>query len=99
MVEQVADSTYHQLQHFISDSPWDHKPVLQEVGRDIRQLLTSKGGYRGLIIDEEGHVKKGTKSAGVARQYLGSIGKVDNGQVSVLAALNQQDDVAHPWSM
>ena len=34
------------------------------------------------------------KSVGVARQYLGSIGKVDNGQVAVFAALSQGDDVA-----
>ncbi len=94
MAERVVGSRYHQLQHFISDSPWEHGPVLQAVGRDISQLLSGKGGPKGLLIDEEGHVKKGKESAGVARQYLGSVGKVDNGQVSVLAALNQADDVA-----
>lgn len=94
MAERVVSSSYHQLQHFISDSKWEHEPVLKAVGHDISSLLTSKAAAVGLIIDEEGHVKKGTKSVGVARQYLGSIGKVDNGQVSVFAALNQADDVA-----
>jgi SRSO17 transposase len=36
-----------------------------------------------LIVDETGFLKKGTKSAGVARQYSGTAGKIDNGQVGV----------------
>ena len=41
-----------------------------------------------LIIDESGFAKKGKKSKGVARQYNGSAGKIDNCQVGVFAALN-----------
>jgi SRSO17 transposase len=41
----------------------------------------------GLIIDESGHSKKGDKSVGVARQYNGNLGKIDNCQVGVYAAL------------
>lgn len=93
MNEQVKDATYHQLHHFISESAWEHKPLLKQLGLDISSLLSKKGGLKGLVIDEEGHVKKGKHSVGVSRQYLGSIGKVDNGQVSVFAALNQGDDV------
>ena len=39
-----------------------------------------------LIFDESGFIKKGEDSAGVHRQYCGSIGKVDNCQVGVFAA-------------
>jgi SRSO17 transposase len=39
-----------------------------------------------LIVDESGFVKKGKESVGVARQYCGSLGKVENGQVGVCAA-------------
>jgi SRSO17 transposase len=94
LTERIPSSSYHQLQHFISDSKWEHKPVLQDAGRDISRLLAQQGGACGLTIDEEGHLKKGKESVGGARQYLGSIGKVDNGQVSVFAALNQGEDVA-----
>jgi len=38
-----------------------------------------------LIVDETGFVKKGTDSVGVARQYCGTVGKVENGQVGVFA--------------
>jgi SRSO17 transposase len=39
-----------------------------------------------LIVDETGFVKKGTKSAGVARQYSGTAGRIENSQVGVFAA-------------
>ena len=45
----------------------------------------------GLHIDETGVRKKGSDSVGVGRQYLGNIGKVDNGQVAVCAALGHSD--------
>ena len=47
-----------------------------------------------LIIDESGIPKKGDKSVGVARQWLGSVGKVDNGQVGVFAALCNNGDAS-----
>ena len=93
MNEQINEATYHQLHHFISESAWEHEPLLKQLGADISCLLSKKTGLKALVIDEEGHSKKGKYSVGVARQYLGSIGKVDNGQVSVFAALNQGDDV------
>jgi SRSO17 transposase len=44
-----------------------------------------KGKVITLVIDETGDRKKGKKSEYVARQYLGNVGKVDNGRVSVNA--------------
>lgn len=94
MNERIEDSDYQQLHHFISVSPWAYKPVIESVSRDISKLLTKRAELQGLILDESGHRKSGKKSVGVSRQYLGSIGKVDNGQVAVFAALSQGDDVA-----
>lgn len=93
MNERIEESNYQQLQYFISESPWDHQPVLSAVRRDLSQLFEGRAELTGLILDESGHLKSGKESVGVARQYLGSIGKVDNGQVAVLAALSQGDDV------
>ena len=93
MDELIANSKYQQLHHFISESPWPHKPVLQSVGQDLSALFGQRAEPVGLIIDESGHRKSGSKSVGVSRQYLGSIGKTDNGQVGVFAALSQGDDV------
>jgi len=94
MNERIEKSNYQQLHHFISVSPWDHEPVIRAVRKDISTLFEGRAELTGLILDESGHRKRGKKSVGVARQYLGSIGKVDNGQVAVFAALSQGDDVA-----
>lgn len=93
MNERIVDSTYASLQHFVSDSPWDHKLVLSAVRQDISKLFVPVAEPVGLILDESGHRKSGRHSVGVARQYLGSIGKVDNGQVGVFAALCQENRV------
>jgi SRSO17 transposase len=68
--------------------------VIERVSKDISSLFLVSSSPVGLILDESGHRKSGKKSVGVARQYLGSIGKTDNGQVGVFCALSQQDRVA-----
>ncbi len=68
------------MQSFIGKSPWQIEPVI-----DTHQKLAAKSlGNEGvLIVDESGNVKQGRNSVGVARQYCGSVGKVENSQVGV----------------
>lgn len=97
MAERVPDSDYQQLQHFISESPWDGLAVMHRVAEKVGQTLqlakpvagTMPGmeSGTGLLLDESGWEKSGKKSVGVARQYIGQVGKVANGQVGVFAAL------------
>jgi SRSO17 transposase len=92
-MEQVVPSSNEQsLQHFISNSPWDAEAVMRQVGRGADALL---GGHDDtlLVIDESGIPKKGKHSAGVARQYCGQLGKVENCQVGVYGALAHGDKV------
>jgi len=86
MTEVVSDSEYQSLQHFISHSPWEHRPVMDQVAQDCDRLL-GESPDTGLIIDETGIPKKGKKSVGAARQWCGRLGKVDNCQVGVFASL------------
>lgn len=87
MSEIVADADYHQIQHFISESPWDARVVMDEVASaTYLHFADCEEVY--LIVDESGHTKNGNKSVGVARQYSGQLGKVDNCQVAVYAALS-----------
>jgi SRSO17 transposase len=86
--EMFAD--YHQMQHFISDSPWDHRALIDQVARDVSVSLPQRK-LTGLIIDESGWEKKGKKSVGVAPQYCGNVGKVANSQVAVFGALSNGD--------
>lgn len=87
MVERVIDSDYYQIQHFISESPWDARVGFDRVASDTGKLFASYERV-GLLIDESAHRKKGKESVGVARQYCGTLGKVDNCQVAVYAALS-----------
>ncbi len=88
MAEVVVDSDEQALQHFLSNSPWDERGVLDQVARNADALL---GGTpdSALLIDESGITKNGRHSVGVARQWNGRLGKVDNGQVGVFAALSR----------
>ena len=86
MEEYVAEYDYQAQQQFLSDSPWDHRPVLAQVAKDVDAILG--GADSMLLIDESGFAKKGDKSVGVARQWNGRLGKVDNCQVGVFAALS-----------
>ncbi len=86
MAEVVPDTDEQRLQHFLTHSPWGHRPVMDDVAQEADQLLGGKTDSC-LLIDESGFVKKGTGSVGVARQWCGRLGKVDNCQVAVFGTL------------
>jgi SRSO17 transposase len=86
MAEVVPDVLSRNLQQFITHSKWDAREVMDHVAQDADGLLGDpRDGC--LILDESGFVKQGKKSVGVSRQWLGRLGKVDNGQVAVYAVL------------
>jgi len=86
MEEKVPESNEQALQHFVTNSPWDERALLNQVASEGNKLLGGKEDSC-LLIDETSFVKKGKKSVGVARQYCGRTGKIDNCQVAVFAAL------------
>ena len=89
MEEAVADADYEGLQHFVSNSPWQAQPVMDHAALEVSQLLDGPMPLN--YIDETCFSKKGKSSVGVARQYNGRLGKVDNCQVAVFAALGRGD--------
>jgi len=93
MIEVVPNTEYQALQHFASTSPWDHRPVMDQVALDSDRHL---GGSlnTGMIIDETSFPKKGKMSVGVARQWCGRLGKVDNCQVGVFTSLVNDSSAA-----
>jgi SRSO17 transposase len=83
-IAQAQAAPVQRLQFFLSESAWD----LQKVNDQRLAILLTDPNTRPheegvLIIDETGDRKDGTKTAHVARQYLGSVGKVDHGIVAV----------------
>jgi SRSO17 transposase len=87
----LSGNGYQRIQHFITNSTWSAQRLIEAIARKTSDLYTSQDTYRlrdvGYIIDESAHLKKGKHSVGVARQYAGLIGKVENCQVGVYASL------------
>src|SRR3954454_8370484 len=83
-VESIAylhDQQRQGLQKFIGQADWDHRPLLTELARQVGQQLGEADGV--LVFDPSAFPKQGTESVGVARQWCGRLGKVDNCQVGV----------------
>lgn len=86
IAEAVPEGNTQDLQQFISSSKWSADAVMDRVARNTGALIGDPIDAA-LLIDESGFPKKGKHSVGVARQWLGCMGKTDNGQVGVYAAL------------
>ena len=89
-ISEDLDANYHQMQHFITESNWDSRSVIDQVSKEVSSTLP-KRKLTGLIVDESGWVKKGDKSVGVGWQYCGNVGKIANSQVAVFACLSNGD--------
>jgi len=79
----IKDGNVRAMQRFVSVAPWDDDKIEFKYRSLVNDDLGSPDGA--LIFDESGFVKKGEDSIGVARQYCGTVGKVDNCQVGVFA--------------
>jgi SRSO17 transposase len=83
MARQVEGGTIRGLQRFISDVRWDETQMMWNYHQLVADEMGDPDGV--LMFDETGFVKKGTESVGVARQYCGTLGTVENCQVGVFA--------------
>jgi len=86
-VESIAyrfEQDRQALQRFVGQTDWDHKPLLDRLARQVAETIGEEDGI--LAFDPSGFEKDGKMSAGVARQWLGRQGKVDNGQVGIFLA-------------
>jgi len=83
-VESIAyrhDQERVNLQRFIGSATWEHQPLLEELACQVGSELGEDDGV--IVFDPSGHEKCGNDSVGVQRQWLGRLGKVDNGQVAI----------------
>jgi SRSO17 transposase len=80
----IEGANVRALQRFVSDVVWDQELILTKYHRMVNEDLGDTEAA--LIFDETSFPKKGDDSVGVARQYCGSLGKIDNCQAGVFAA-------------
>jgi SRSO17 transposase len=86
------DQDRQALQKFLGQAPWDHRPLLAELARQVGAALGEPGAV--LVFDPSAFPKHGTASAGVQRQWCGRLGKVENCQVGVYLAYVARADHA-----
>jgi SRSO17 transposase len=72
------------IQFFVGSGKWDDEAVMAELRAHVREEMAAPDGV--VVIDGSAFPKKGAESCGVARQWCGRLGKVDNCQVGVFLA-------------
>ncbi len=84
VAEQIGERSPDGVQRLLRTARWDADVVRD----DLRAYVVAHLGHPDavLVIDETGFLKKGTKSAGVARQYSGTAGRIENCQIGVFLA-------------
>src|SRR5437588_1255457 len=83
LAEAAGEVSPDGMQRLLRTADWDADAVRDEL-RDYVVERLGPGGV--LIVDETGFIKKGSRSAGVGRQYTGTTGKIDNCQIGVFLA-------------
>lgn len=90
LAETAGDVGPERMQRLLNFYAWDADAVRDDVRDAVVECLGDPD--RGvLIVDETGFLKKGIKSAGVARQYSGTAGRIENSQIGVFLAYASQD--------
>ncbi len=84
IAQRMGEKNERAMQNFVGASPWDDHAVLMEHQDTAQETLGHPDGC--VIMDGSGCPRKGTESAGIARQYCNETGKVDNCQVGVYLA-------------
>ncbi len=84
LAEFAGDVSPDGMQRLLNFSPWDENACRDALARYVARNLGDPAAV--LAVDETGFLKKGTMSAGVARQYTGTAGRIENAQVGVFLA-------------
>jgi SRSO17 transposase len=81
LAEHAGDDQPYGVQHLLGRAVWDADVVRDDLTRYVAEHLGHPDGV--LVVDETGFLKKGERSAGVARQYSGTAGRIENCQIGV----------------
>src|SRR3954452_8550145 len=84
LAEAAGDCSPHGMQEFLSRVHWDADALRDDLRAYVVEQLGDADAV--LVLDETGFLKKGTKSAGVHRQYSGTAGRIENCQIGVFLA-------------
>ncbi len=81
LAEELGEHGPRGVQRLLGEADWDEDAVRDDLRSYVSESLGEENGL--LVLDETGFIKKGKKSAGVARQYSGTAGRRENSQIGV----------------
>ena len=81
LAEELGEHGPRGVQRLLGEADWEEEAVRDDLREYVVEHLGEDSGV--LVVDETGFVKKGKKSAGVARQYSGTAGRRENSQIGV----------------
>ena len=81
LAERAGEASPDGMQRLLAAADWDADAVRDDLREYVVEHLGDPAAV--LVVDETGFLKKGTKSAGVARQYSGTAGRIENCQIGV----------------
>lgn len=84
LAEITGDTTPYGFQHLLGRADWDPDALRDRLRPYVTEYLAEPDAVG--VLDETGFLKKGTHSAGVARQYSGTAGRIENCQIGVFLA-------------
>jgi len=84
LAERAGDATPDAMQRLLNHADWDADAVRDDLRDYVVEHLGDDAAV--LVVDETGFLKKGSKSAGVGRQYSGTAGRIENCQIGVFLA-------------
>jgi len=84
LAEHIGETGPQGVQRLLNAADWDVDAVRDDLRSYVVEHVGTPDGV--LVIDETGFLKKGTKSAGVKRQYSGTAGRIENCQIGVFLA-------------
>src|SRR6516162_6919215 len=84
-IAHTAGSSPQNVQHFMTNSPWDAQEALAQIREEVRQTPLFASGSA-LILDESADKKASEKTAGAGRQHNGRLGKIEMSQVGTFLA-------------
>ena len=83
-IAYLYDQDRQGIQKFVGQTAWDHQPLLRTLAVQVGIELGEAEGV--IVFDPSAFPKKGDKSVGVAKQWCGRLGKIENCQVGVYMA-------------
>jgi SRSO17 transposase len=81
LAEELGEHGPRGVQRLLGEAAWEEDAVRDDLRAYVTEHLGEENGI--LVVDETGFIKKGKKSAGVARQYSGTAGRRENSQIGV----------------